>query len=61
MDIQTVAQNLRNTITGKRLLLTQLTSGPYCSVDRNMARYVELNVKELESILADVEQCLESK
>jgi hypothetical protein len=56
MNIQTVAQNLRNTIAGKEELLAFLKGRripPEVSI-----HYLEINITELRRILEDVEQCI---
>jgi len=64
MNIQTVAENLRNTIEGKEKYLTQqqllLESGePHERiVTFTMVKMLEINIDELKKILADVEQCM---
>ena len=63
MNIQTVADNLRNTIAGKEELLTKWQEfHPVESSDRShkatMVGMLELNIGELKRILADVEQCI---
>lgn len=55
MNIQKVAQNLRNTITGKEALLEDYQYLREPSVVRD---YLEVNIDELKSILADVEACI---
>jgi len=62
MNIQTVADNLRNTIAGKEELLTKWQEfHPVESSDRShkatMVGMLELNIGELKRILEDVEQC----
>lgn len=56
MNIQTVAQNLRNTIAGKKAMLAGLrkdeSAGYYV-----LSNMLEINIEELEKILKDVEQC----
>lgn len=71
MNIQTVAQNLRNTIAGKEKLLAQYQSalatsyaGPTPPPGAEMAciatiQFLEINIDELKRILADVEKCTE--
>ena len=57
MNIQTVANNLRNTIAGKEKLLADLTSRripPEATI-----HFLEINIDELKRILQDVEQCIE--
>ena len=62
MNIQTVAQNLRNTIAGKEMLLDTYKNpsvNPYPKfVKEAMIDFLEVNIDELKSILADVEQCV---
>jgi hypothetical protein len=56
MNIQTVATNLRVTITGKEELLADLKGRripPEVSI-----HYLEINIDELKRILQDVEQCI---
>jgi hypothetical protein len=56
MNIQTVAENLRNTIAGKEELLADLKGRripPEVSI-----HYLEININELKRILEDVEQCI---
>ena len=64
MNIETVAENLRNTIAGKEMLAAH-----YLEIARNqgnalgninaiMSGFVQDNVDELKRILADVEQCI---
>ena len=57
MNIQTVADNLRNTIAGKEELLTNLKGKripPEVTIN-----FLEINIAELKRILQDVEQCIE--
>jgi len=57
MNINTVAENLRNTIAGKEELLADLKGRripPEVSI-----HYLEINIDELKRILQDVEQCIE--
>jgi hypothetical protein len=63
MNIQTVAENLKNTIAGKEQLLTKWQEfHPVESSDRShkatMVGMLELNINELRRILQDVEQCI---
>jgi hypothetical protein len=57
MNIQTVADNLRNTIAGKQAMLDGLKvsekEGYFI-----IKNWLEINIDELQRILADVEQCL---
>ena len=55
MNISTVAENLRNTIAGKELMLTTLNARRV--VDKVAIKYLEINIDELKRILQDVEQC----
>jgi hypothetical protein len=61
MNIQTVAENLRNTITGKEMLLAEYNNPSFSATHRlvkeAMVQYLELNIGELKRILADVEVC----
>lgn len=70
MNIQTVAENLRNTIAGKETLLTakkkKLVQRPVLSDDLWFAtkatiEFLEINIDELKRILMDVEQCIEKE
>jgi hypothetical protein len=54
MDIQTVAENLKNTISGKEKMLEEYRTQRPHSVVRE---FLEINIGELKSILKDVEQC----
>jgi hypothetical protein len=54
MNIQTVAENLRNTIAGKEMLLEEYRTQRPHSVAREM---LQINIDELRRILQDVEQC----
>ena len=67
MNIQTVAQNLRNTIAGKEQMLAELVErkerGWFNSTSeivstRATIEFLKVNVDELKRILADVEQCV---
>ena len=62
MNIQTVAENLRNTIAGKEKYLAGLCN--YRGINDSAAMYsegiramLELNIDELKRVLQDVEQC----
>jgi flagellar biosynthesis chaperone FliJ len=67
MNIQTVAQNLRNTIAGKEKYLAQVDSalaGGLASSQLRIAlsttqEFLSINIDELRRILQDVEQCCE--
>ena len=62
MNISTVAQNLRNTISGKEKYLATLSNtrdmneGAAMAIEATRAM-LEINVGELKRILADVEKC----
>jgi hypothetical protein len=56
MNIQTVAENLHNTIKGKEEMLSMLNSRRV--VDSVAIKYLEINIDELKRILQDVEQCI---
>ena len=70
MNIETVAENLRNTIKGKEQMLGQYRSalmlsyaGPTPPPGAEMAciatiQFLEINIDELQRILQDVEQCI---
>ena len=62
MNIQTVAQNLRNTVAGKEMLLDSYKNpsvNPYPKfVKEAMIDFLEVNINELKRILADVEKCV---
>ena len=55
MNISTVAENLRNTIAGKEMLLANYENDSAKMVIAGMLR---LNITELQHILQDVEQCI---
>ena len=69
MNIQTVAENLRNTIAGKEHLLDQYSralEGDKMLYEQKIAvnaasEFVKINIDELRRILQDVEQCIEEK
>jgi hypothetical protein len=65
MNIQTVAENLRNTIAGKvkheaelEYALTLATMGERMALTATLA-YLQVNIGELRRILADVEVCVD--
>jgi hypothetical protein len=66
MNIQTVAQNLRNTIAGKEAMLashTKYLQSAGTSGGENMAilatvEFLKVNINELRRILRDVESCV---
>ena len=59
MNIQTVADNLRNTIAGKEMLLETYKNPSILTkpIRETMAHMLEVNISELKRILQDVEQC----
>ena len=57
MNIQTVAENLRNTIAGKEEMLSILNSRRV--IDNVAIKYLTINIDELNRILKDVEHCIE--
>ena len=66
MNIQTVAQNLRNTIAGKEQALAVYKENLDGSSNTNLVstvttraavQFLEINIDELKRILQDVEQC----
>ena len=67
MNIQTVSQNLRNTIAGKEQMLAELVErnahGWFNSTKeivstRATIEFLTINIDELKRILADVESCV---
>ena len=66
MNIETVAENLRNTIAGKEHLLDQYSrvlDGDQMLYEQKIAasatsKFLEVNIAELKRILQDVEQCI---
>lgn len=63
MNIQTVAENLRNTIAGKEKMLAEMLQKQY-TLPQAEARalsvtmeFLEINIAELKRILQDVEAC----
>ena len=66
MNIQTVANNLRNTIAGKEKMLTEYRVKRYAKDVTNVEQiaaiytteFLEMNIAELKRILQDVEQCI---
>lgn len=66
MNINTVAENLRNTIKGKEDYLVKMQTKAIKAEDNaNMAaafatiEFLKININELKVILHDVEQCAE--
>ena len=66
MNIQTVANNLRNTIAGKEKMLTEYRVKRYAKDVTNVEQiaaiytteFLEMNIEELNYILQNVEQCI---
>jgi hypothetical protein len=65
MNIQTVAENLRNTIAGKEAMMAVYQKKAIKAEDNaNMAaafatiEFLKINIDELKRILVDVEQCI---
>ena len=62
MNLQTVITNLKNTIAGKEMLLDSYKNpsvNPYPKfVKEAMIDFLEVNIAELNRILADVEKCV---
>jgi hypothetical protein len=66
MNIQTVRDNLKNTIAGKEAMLashTKYLKSAGTSGGQNMAihatvEFLKVNIDELKRILQDVEQCM---
>jgi lantibiotic modifying enzyme len=63
MNIQTVAENLRNTIAGKEMLLETYKNPSVLTkqIRETMTHMLEVNIAELKRILEDVEQCIEKE
>lgn len=65
MNIQTVANNLRNTIASKEQMLAHMNENcGYASTGQVMAHnatveFLKVNIDELKRILQDVEKCCE--
>jgi hypothetical protein len=69
MNIQTVAENLRNTIAGKEEMFyaiqrertfVGLRDGEDIAL-KTTAQFLDININELKRILQDVEQCIEKE
>lgn len=60
MNIQTVANNLKNTIAGKEMLLETYKNPSVLTkpIRETMTHMLEINIAELRRILQDVEQCI---
>ena len=62
MNIKTVRDNLKNTIAGKELLLVEFQTQPTNDrVSQVVAQFMQINLDELNRILADVEQSCETR
>ena len=69
MNIQTVAENLRNTIAGKehmldshkRYLRSVGTSGAENIAIDTTVKFLEINIDELKRILKDVQSCISTQ
>ena len=66
MNIQTVAENLRNTIAGKEQLMSEWSNAEMVTTADRIHRagivgMLEVNIKELKRILQDVEQCVKKE
>jgi hypothetical protein len=63
MNIQTVAENLRNTIAGKEELLAHKKEYSIYATEIQVAvhdatvEFLKINIGELKRILQDIEQC----
>ena len=60
MNIQTLAENLRNTIDGKEQQLVEwksVKSTLHPMMYQTLVPMLELNIAELKRVLKDVEQC----
>ena len=59
MDIRTVAENLRNTIAGKEMLLVTYSNPSILTKKERetIIHMLTINIDELKRILEDVEQC----
>jgi hypothetical protein len=63
VNIQTVATNLRNTIAGKEMRLTEWQAArSWPDSDQKFVNetihYLKINIDELKRILQDIEQCI---
>jgi cell fate (sporulation/competence/biofilm development) regulator YlbF (YheA/YmcA/DUF963 family) len=61
MNIQTVADNLRNTIAGKEKYRAEMREDivKYNQTENPaVAKFLDINIDELKRILQDVEQCI---
>jgi hypothetical protein len=57
MDMNTVAENLRNTIKGKEILLASFVNSGELGYEV-IKHMLTMNIDELRRILADVEACM---
>jgi hypothetical protein len=64
MNIQTVAENLKNTIAGKEKYLAEMDNINMMAIPSGEAMahratydFLQINIDELKRILEDVEQC----
>jgi hypothetical protein len=59
MNIETVAENLRNTIAGKEMLLVTYSNPSILTKKERetIIHMLTINIDELKRILEDVEQC----
>ena len=55
MNIQTLADNLRNKIKGKEILLDSV---PATEQNLNYRALIEIHIVELKQVLQDAEQCI---
>lgn len=65
MNIRAVAANLRNTITNKEKMLSEVNRTLVAESNRDTivaldttAKFLHININELKQILADVEKCV---
>lgn len=58
MNIETVKNNIKQTISGKKIMLENINfySGGNKTVEYATAKFLELNLIELENILDDLEK-----
>lgn len=60
MNIQTVRDNLKNTIAGKEAYLESVRAGGTTTVSHTIIHMLSINIGELKRILQDVETCCET-
>lgn len=65
MSIQTVAENIRNSIASKERYLAELDTVNAMAIPSGEAmalnatyKFLDINIAELQSILRDLEQCI---